>query len=227
MVAAYGLILPKPILAAPRLGCLNVHGSLLPRWRGAAPIERAILAGDTETGVTIMQMEAGLDTGPMLLIAARRRSSPTTTATALHRRLADLGAALLLPALDGVAAGDADRGAAAGRRRHLRQEAGARRRPDRLAPAGGRAGAGGARPQPGAGRLVRTRRRAHQGAGGGGDGEGRRGAGAPGEVLDDRLAVACGSGALRPLVLQRPGRGPTELAAFLRGYPLPAGTVLA
>jgi methionyl-tRNA formyltransferase len=104
IVVAYGLLLPMPVLQTPRLGCVNIHGSLLPRWRGAAPIQRAIQAGDRETGVTIMQMDAGLDTGPMLLervtlIDARE------TAASLHDRLATLGAAALLEALDGIAAG--------------------------------------------------------------------------------------------------------------------------
>src|SRR5438067_1601704 len=103
VVAAYGLILPKPILEAPRLGCLNAHASLLPRWRGAAPIQRAILAGDRETGVTIMQMEEGLDTGPMLLQQAVP-IGPSITAGKLTEQLAALGAGLMLEALDGVAA---------------------------------------------------------------------------------------------------------------------------
>lgn len=101
VVVAYGLILPAAVLALPRLGCLNIHASLLPRWRGAAPIHRAILAGDTQTGVTIMRMDAGLDTGPMLL----ERATPITgsdTAAALHDRLAAMGAEALLTALDGI-----------------------------------------------------------------------------------------------------------------------------
>lgn len=104
VVVAYGLILPAPVLALPRLGCVNIHGSLLPRWRGAAPIQRAILAGDAETGVTIMQLDAGLDTGPILL--ERRRSIGShDTAGDLHDALAELGAAALIEALDGLAAG--------------------------------------------------------------------------------------------------------------------------
>lgn len=101
VVVAYGLILPAAVLALPRLGCLNIHASLLPRWRGAAPIHRAILAGDTQTGVTIMRMDAGLDTGPMLL----ERATPITgsdTSAALHDRLAAMGAEALLTALDGI-----------------------------------------------------------------------------------------------------------------------------
>ncbi|HEX3989550.1 MAG TPA: methionyl-tRNA formyltransferase, partial [Acetobacteraceae bacterium] len=101
VVAAYGLILPQPMLQAPRLGCLNIHASLLPRWRGAAPIQAAILAGDTTTGITIMQMDAGLDTGPMLLQEAVPITPATTTAT-LHDILAGLGARLVLTALGGI-----------------------------------------------------------------------------------------------------------------------------
>jgi methionyl-tRNA formyltransferase len=106
VVVAYGLLLPQAVLDVPRLGCLNVHASLLPRWRGAAPIQRAILAGDVETGVTIMQMEAGLDTGPSLL-ESRTPIGERETASALHDRLAKLGAEALLEALDSIAAGSA------------------------------------------------------------------------------------------------------------------------
>jgi len=104
VVVAYGLILPPPVLALPRLGCVNIHGSLLPRWRGAAPIQRAILAGDAETGVTIMQLDAGLDTGPTLLERARPIGSHDTAGD-LHDALSELGASALLEALDGLAAG--------------------------------------------------------------------------------------------------------------------------
>src|SRR5688572_28377414 len=104
VVVAYGLILPPPILALPRLGCINIHGSLLPRWRGAAPIQRAILAGDSETGVTIMQLDAGLDTGPVLL-ERRRPIGSHDTAGDLHDALSELGAEALMEALDGLAAG--------------------------------------------------------------------------------------------------------------------------
>jgi len=103
-VVAYGLILPQAALDLPRLGCLNIHGSLLPRWRGAAPIQRAILAGDAETGVTIMQLDAGLDTGPMLL-ERRRPIGLHDTAGDLHDSLSELGALALIEALDGIAAG--------------------------------------------------------------------------------------------------------------------------
>jgi methionyl-tRNA formyltransferase len=104
VVVAYGLILPPPVLALPRLGCVNIHGSLLPRWRGAAPIQRAILAGDAETGVTIMQLDAGLDTGPILLERSRAIGTHDSAGD-LHDALADIGAAALIEALDGLAAG--------------------------------------------------------------------------------------------------------------------------
>jgi methionyl-tRNA formyltransferase len=104
VVAAYGLILPPWVLALPRLGCVNIHGSLLPRWRGAAPIQRAIEAGDAETGITIMQMDAGLDTGPMLL-EGRTPIGADETAATLHDRMAALGAALVVQALDGLPQG--------------------------------------------------------------------------------------------------------------------------
>ncbi len=104
VVVAYGLILPREALLLPRLGCLNIHGSLLPRWRGAAPIQRALLAGDSETGVTIMQLDEGLDTGPVLL-ERRRRIGPHDTAGDLHDALAELGAAALMEAIEGLITG--------------------------------------------------------------------------------------------------------------------------
>jgi len=104
VVAAYGLILPQAVLDATRLGCFNIHASLLPRWRGAAPIHRAIMAGDSQSGITIMRMEAGLDTGPMLMTASTATSAGDTTVT-LHDRLADMGASLIVTAVDGIAAG--------------------------------------------------------------------------------------------------------------------------
>ena len=141
-------------LEAPVLGCINIHGSLLPRWRGAAPIHRAILAGDAETGVTIMRMDEGLDTGPMLL-AERTPISAADTAESVHDRLADLGARLIVSTLDALVAQDHRAGAAARRRRHLRPQARQGRRRARLAPAGRRARAQGARLPSLAGDLVR------------------------------------------------------------------------
>lgn len=221
VVAAYGLILPQAVLDAPRLGCLNIHASLLPRWRGAAPIQRAILAGDAETGVTIMQMDAGLDTGAMLL----SRSVPisdTATAGDLHDTLAALGAHLIVEALDGLGAGtltatpQSEDGATYARK--LERDEG---RLDWSRPAAELARAVRAfSPWPGAwvehgGARVKVL-------------EAREadGNGSPGTVLDNRLTIACGGGALRLLKVQRPGKGPVDADAFLRGYELPVGTVL-
>src|SRR5204862_1987169 len=191
VVAAYGLILPPPVLAAPRLGCLNVHASLLPRWRGAAPIQRAILAGDRETGVTIMQMEAGLDTGPILLQQAVP-ILPEPTAGALTETLAELGVRLMLEALDGAAAGTlmarpqpeegvtyAPKIQREEARLDWREAADAlERRVRAFAPAPGAWFSGG-------GERIRVLRAAAE-------------AQAPnvpaGTVIDDRLGVACGSG---------------------------------
>jgi methionyl-tRNA formyltransferase len=223
VVAAYGLILPKLVLAAPRLGCVNVHASLLPRWRGAAPIQRAILAGDSETGITIMQMDEGLDTGAMLATEAVPIGSQTT-AQQLHDALAALGARLLVATLEGLAQGRIaarpQPAAGATYAKKLKREEGALdwRRPARELERAVRA----FDPWPGAwfehGRdrvrvLASELAAAPAGA-------------APGSVLDDRLAIACGEGAVRPLKLQRAGRAPQEIDAFLRGYPLPRGTVL-
>jgi methionyl-tRNA formyltransferase len=222
VVAAYGLILPKPVLAAPRLGCINIHASLLPRWRGAAPIQRAILAGDRESGITIMQMEEGLDTGPMLLAEAVP-IGPKTTAQQLHDQLAQLGARLVIPALDGLAQGklrprpQPAEGVTYAKK--LRREEGALdwRRP--------------------AAELERAVRAFDPWPGAWFEHQGERikvlaadlaegGAAAPGTVLDDRLTIACGAGALRPTQLQRAGRAPQAADAFLRGYPIAAGSVL-
>lgn len=221
VVVAYGLILPKPILAAPRLGCVNVHASLLPRWRGAAPIQRAILAGDAETGVTIMRMDAGLDTGPMLL-EERLPIGAEETAETLHDRLAALGAKLIVPALDGLAAGtlEAQPQPAEG----VTYAAKLTRGEGRLdwhhpADALGRQVRAFA-PWPGAwfdhaGEQIKVLAALPA------DGKGT-----PGTVLDDALTVACGTGALRLLRLQRPGRAPMDAASLLRGFALPKGTQL-
>jgi methionyl-tRNA formyltransferase len=223
VVAAYGLILPAAILAAPRLGCLNVHASLLPRWRGAAPIQRAILAGDSETGITIMQMDEGLDTGPIVLQRATP-IAPDTTAGELSERLAALGARLILDALDGVARAtllarpqpSAGITYAAKVRREeaqldWQQSAAALDRQVRAFD-----------PWPGAFFTARGERiRVMQVAV-----DPQPTTQAPGTVLDDRLSVACGVGALRPLIVQRPGRSAIETAAFLRGFALPPGTLL-
>lgn len=218
VVAAYGLILPQTVLDIPRHGCLNIHASLLPRWRGAAPIQRAILAGDIETGITIMQMDAGLDTGPMLL----REAVPiteATTAAALHDTLAELGARLILCALAAPptpmpqptegATYAPKLGRADGRLDWTGDAAVLARRVRALNPWPGTFAMLGdtplkilaARPEPGSG--------------------------APGEVLDAALLVAAGSGALRLLRVQAPGRAALDAAAFLRGHPVPPGTRFA
>jgi methionyl-tRNA formyltransferase len=223
VVAAYGLILPKPILAAPRLGCVNVHASLLPRWRGAAPIQRAILAGDAVTGVTIMQMDAGLDTGAMLL-AESVPIGPDTTAGTLHDTLAALGSRLVVEALAGLAAGTL--------RPRKQPEAGVtyaaklRRDEGRLdwrRPAVELERAVRAlNPWPGtwfelAGERIKVLAAELAPESGGAT---------PGAVLDDRLVIACAEGALRPTLLQRAGRGAVDTEAFLRGFPVRAGDIL-
>ena len=216
IVAAYGLILPPPILEAPKAGCINVHASLLPRWRGAAPIQRAILAGDTVSGVTIMRMDEGLDTGPILL----RRELPIVGKNAgqVTQEFAELGADTLLEWLDKptppvpqpeegatyaakVAKAEARIDWARGAEDVLRQVLA-------FAPAPGAwFEANGERLK-----VLET--------------EIAEGSGTPGEVLDDRLTIACASGAVRPSVVQRAGRGPMTAAELLRGFAIPAGTIL-
>jgi len=221
VVVAYGLILPKPILTAPRLGCFNVHASLLPRWRGAAPIQRAILAGDSETGVTIMQMDEGLDTGPTLL-SERLPITLRETAESLHDKLAALGARLIVGALRATARGDLlphpqpVEGVTYAEK--LRRDEG---RLDWSLPApllDRRVRA--FTPWPGAWCEIRGERLKVL------DAEPMEGKGAPGEVLDAALTVACGEGALRLLRLQRPGKAPLEAGALLRGFPIAPGTRL-
>ncbi|MFO1189863.1 MAG: methionyl-tRNA formyltransferase [Alphaproteobacteria bacterium] len=222
VVVAYGLILPRPILAAPRLGCINVHASLLPRWRGAAPIQRALLAGDAETGVTIMQMDEGLDTGPMLL-TERLPIGPQMTAGDLHDRLAALGGRMIVPALDGLATGtlkprpQPEAGVTYAKKIDRAETGIDWRRPaaelERLV----RAFA----PVPGAWFLhAGTRIRVLKA-------ELVEGQSAePGTVLDGHLGIACGAGALRLVRLQREGRSAMDADAFLRGMALPPGTRL-
>lgn len=216
VVVAYGLLLPKPILEAPRLGCFNVHASLLPRWRGAAPIQRAIMAGDAETGVTIMRMEEGLDTGPMCKVG-RVAITPDTTAQALHDQLAALGAELMTDVLaqpqitcvaqpaEGVTFAKKIGKAEA----HI----------DFSLPATAvRNHIHGLSPFPGAWCSInRTRVKvlACQAI---------EGAGTPGTFVDDKLTIACGTGALRLRKLQREGKGAMDAETFLRGFPVAAGT---
>jgi methionyl-tRNA formyltransferase len=221
VVAAYGLILPAAVLAAPRYGCLNVHPSLLPRWRGAAPIQRAILAGDDETGVTIMEVDEGLDSGPLLL-ARTVPITATTTAAGLHDSLARIGAALIVEALAGLAAGtlkprpQPTEGVTYAAK--LTREEG---RLDWSRPAADLERAVRAlNPWPGAWFEHRGQRIRVLSA------EVEAGSGAPGTVLDDCLTVACGTDALRIDCLQRSGKSPVAAEAFLRGCPLAAGTRL-
>jgi methionyl-tRNA formyltransferase len=221
VVAAYGLILPPAFLEAPRRGCLNIHASLLPRWRGAAPIQRAILAGDHETGITIMQMDEGLDTGPMLL-AERLPISPSDTGAMLHDRLAALGARLIVAALEQLAAGrlipTSQPASGATYAAKLRREDG---RLDWREPAGDLARRVRAlTPWPGAWcELVGERIKVLAA-------EPVSAEGPPGRLLDDRLTIACGAGALRLLAVQRPGKAPLGATEFLRGFKLIPGTVL-
>jgi len=222
VVAAYGLILPKPVLDAPRLGCFNIHASLLPRWRGAAPIHRALLAGDKETGVTIMRMDEGLDTGPTVLAEAVP-IAPGMTASALHDLLAALGGRLIVEALDAVAAGTATAtpqpAAGVTHAAKLTRDEG---RIDWRQPAEDLARAVRAyTPWPGAWFEHQDARIKVL------DATATADRGEPGTVLDDRLTIACGAGALRLLTVQRGGRGPVDASAFLRGYDLPAGTRLS
>lgn len=220
VVAAYGLILPQAILDAPRLGCVNVHASLLPRWRGAAPVQRAILAGDRATGVTIMQMEAGLDTGPML--ATVETPVDGKTGGALTAELAQLGAELLVQVLSEPEA----------YRPTIQPEQGvtyaskidkAEARLDFLVSA----------PQ-----VERQIRAFAPAPGAFFELEGERfrilaaeaalsGAGRPGETIDDALTIQCNPGAIRPLLVQRAGKAAMTPAELLRGFRIPAGTRLA
>jgi len=221
VVAAYGLILPPAMLRAPRLGCLNIHASLLPRWRGAAPIPRAILAGDAETGVSIMWMEEGLDTGPVLL-AERLEIPPDTTAGSLHDALAALGARLVVDALEGLAAG---------RLEPTPQPAEGATYAKKLSPAEARLD--WRRPAAELARRVRAmapRPGAWFEAGGERlkvlEAKAVSGRGAPGTVLDERATVSCGEGALRLLRLQRQGKAAMPAEALLRGFALTPGDVL-
>ena len=215
VVAAYGLLLPRAVLAAPRHGCLNVHGSLLPRWRGAAPIHRAIEAGDRETGITIMQMEAGLDTGPMLLKGATPIARKTMGQ--LHDELAHMGARLMVDALarlPELEAEEQDDAFATYAPKVTKEEA----RIDFALPAAQverqvRAFS----PFPGSWFTLEGERiKLHLA-------EIAEGRGAPGTVLDERLTLACGDGAIRPVILQKAGRPAMSLEDFLRGTPVRPG----
>jgi methionyl-tRNA formyltransferase len=227
VVVAYGLILPRPVLEAPRLGCYNVHASLLPRWRGAAPIQRAIMAGDKVTGVSIMQVTRRARRGAGVSCREPFPSCPDTTAGALHDKLASVGADLIGQALHGLETGDLACTPQPRRRRHLcpqdRQGGDAhrflarrQRRPQSypwpVAPSRRLVAL------PVGPREVRVKVLKAELA---------EGSGPPGTTLDDALTVACGDGAVSLLVVQREGRSPAEASAFLRGLPVPAGTRLA
>lgn len=219
VVVAYGLILPQAILDAPKLGCFNIHASLLPRWRGAAPIQRAIMAGDAKSGVCIMQMEAGLDTGPVL----SRDSTPieaTDTAATLHDRLAEMGAKLIVETLEtlptlspveqpeeGVTyASKIDKVEAKIDWSKPAVEVDRRIR--------------GISPFPGAWFMLNGERvKALQS-------ELANGNGPAGTALDDTLTVACGTGAVKLLKVQKAGKAPQTNDVFLLGTKVPAGTVL-
>lgn len=217
VVAAYGLILPKPILAAPRLGCINLHASLLPRWRGAAPIQRAILAGDAVTGVTIMQVEEGLDSGPMLL--KRETAIDRKTAGELTDELARLGAEALVGWLDNPTAPipQPEEGVTYARKV---EKAEARIDWNRSAEEIERQVRASA-PAPGAWFEANEERVKLL------DAEVTDASGSPGEVLDQQLTIACGSGAIRPLKMQRAGRGVMTADELLRGFPVRRGAILS
>ena len=219
VVAAYGLILPQAVLDAPKLGCLNIHASLLPRWRGAAPIHRAILAGDPVTGVTIMQMEAGLDTGPML--AAARTPVEDKTGGELTAELAELGASLLIEVLADLPGHAASAQPELGVTYAAKIDK-AETRIDfshaaELVERQVRAFA----PAPGAWFELDGERYRVLAA------QGVAREGAAGTTLDDQLTIACGHAALRPVLIQRAGRPVMSAAELLRGRPIPAGTKLA
>jgi methionyl-tRNA formyltransferase len=224
VVVAFGLILPKPILEGVPLGCFNLHASLLPRWRGAAPINRALMAGDTETGVMVMKMDEGLDTGPIAM-AERMVIPPDATAGDLHDALARLGADLMARALAALERGSltltpqSDVGVTYAHKIGADETRIDWSRPWQEVHNHCR----GLSPHPGAWfevptgadrmtrvKVLRTTR-----------GEG---AGVPGTVLDDRLTIACGEGAVRIVELQRAGRQPMKAEEFLRGLPLAPGS---
>lgn len=217
VVVAYGLLLPRAILAAARLGCFNVHASLLPRWRGAAPIQRAIMAGDGETGVTILRMEEGLDTGPMCKVG-RVAITPSMTARVLHDTLAELGAKLMVETLAQAPIDcqpQPDSGIT-----YARKLDKAEARIDFARPAAEvRNHIHGLSPFPGAWFKVAATRIKVLAC------EAVSEAGKPGTFIDDRLTVACGMGAVRLVQLQREGKEPMAAEAFVRGFPIAAGTM--
>ncbi|MDX8449550.1 methionyl-tRNA formyltransferase [Mesorhizobium captivum] len=225
VVVAYGLLLPKPVLEATRLGCLNGHASLLPRWRGAAPIQRAIMAGDAETGMMVMRMEEGLDTGPVALVE-KCAIAPDMTAGELHDRLMAIGASLMVEALTRLGINcltftqQATEGVTYARKIDKSET-----RVDWTRPAGEvHNHIRGLSPFPGAwceveigGRVERLKLLRSTLS---------DGAGESGGILDDRLTVACGSGAVRLVEVQRAGGRPAAAQEFLRGAKIEKGTKL-
>ena len=219
VVAAYGLILPQAILDAPRHGCLNLHGSLLPRWRGAAPIQRAILAGDAETGVQVMEMEAGLDTGPVR--ATARTPIDGKTAGALSEELAQKGAHLIVAVLADLAAYPPQPQSAEGvtyaakitkDEARINFTAGAIQAERQVR---------AFNPAPGAFFTLGDERFKILAA------DLVDQPDEPGCVLDDRLTIGCGADSIRPTLIQRAGRGAMSVDELLRGFALPAGTRLS
>ena len=220
IVVAYGLLLPKPILDAPKLGCFNLHGSLLPRWRGAAPIQRAIMAGDEETGVMVMRMEEGLDTGPVLM--AERIAIGRATAGELSDRLSRLGADLMVRALGALERGQVveqpqSTEGVTYAKKILKDEA---RIDWRKSAAEIDCLIRGISPFPGAWTEAKGERLKILYA------EPVAGKGAPGEVTGDDLTIACGEGALRLVKVQRAGSRAMDADDLLKGFPLPPGTKL-
>ena len=229
VIVAYGLILPRAILDAPRFGCFNLHASLLPRWRGAAPIQRAIMAGDTETGAMVMRMEEGLDTGPVCL-TSRMAISPDITAGALHDELAELGSHLMRQALDELKQGALDCAAQPEDGvTYAKKIEKAEARIDWQKPAQEiHNQIRGLSPFPGAWCEMIRDSKAHrvkilQSELISGDGEDA----GPGTVLDDAMTIACGSGRIRLTLLQRAGKKAMSATDFLRGWSVKTGDKLA
>jgi len=218
IVVAYGLLLTKPILDAPKFGCFNVHASLLPRWRGAAPIQRAIMAGDKQSGVSIMRMEEGLDTGPVMKMEAVPITAETTAET-LHDELAALGAILMVEVLQSPSAPSTAQSVVGVT--YAKKIDKAEAHVDFNLPAEQmRNHIHGLSPFPGAWCMAGDTRLKLLNV------EVVSGDALPGTALDDRLTFACAKGAIRVLVLQREGKGPMDNGTFLRGFPIPAGIKL-
>lgn len=233
VVAAYGLILPQAILDAPKMGCLNIHGSLLPRWRGAAPVQRAIMAGDTETGITIMQMEAGLDTGPMLAKLSTPISSLSIdSAGSITDELSKVGAHLIVEVVENfqnyAPVPQSSEGVTYAKKIEKHE---ARIDFSQTAVSISRK-IQAFNPYPGAffeyeGQRIRILENDDDLRIDGEDEvDDERVYGSPGTILDDRLLIACGSGVIRPSLIQKAGKPAMDLKSFLNGAKIPAGTIL-